>query len=100
MRKVDEARTTMSPQPDSGLFLANPDVVRRIRDVLARADYTEPRIREVLGVLDWPSFRRRRQSLTLFLHRTRADTPLNTFIRLFVLHQPVAVDRVSCAVQP
>ena len=31
----------MSPQPDSGLLLANPDVVRRIRDALVRTDVAQ-----------------------------------------------------------
>src|SRR5262245_28282770 len=65
---------------DFPLFLTSTDTIHRIREVLDRAGYTEPHIRQLLDVAEIPLFRHRRQSLPLYLWRTRGGSPLDTFI--------------------
>src|SRR5437762_1780564 len=76
------------------------DTVCKIRDVLDRAGYAEPRILQLLDVAGLPTFRQRRQALPQFLWRTRGGTSLETLLRLFLLRQPVPLDAVRRAVEP
>src|SRR5262249_2865430 len=41
-----------------------------------------------------------RQDLPLYLHRTRHGAPLNTLVRLFVLHEPVELSEAGRALAP
>ncbi len=76
------------------------DKVCKIRDVLDRANYAEPRILQLLDVAGLPTFRQRRLALPQFLWRTRGGTSLETLVRLFLLRQPVPLDTVRRALEP
>jgi SAM-dependent methyltransferase len=89
-----------SAPPARPLNPSDPAAVRRAREALDRAGYAERRILDLLGEPEWPTPRRRRQALPLFLHRTRGGTPLDTFVRLFLLHQAVGPEEVARAVEP
>jgi hypothetical protein len=80
--------------------LADPDKVSRIRELLDYAGYTEPRILQLLGVEELPTFRQRRQGLPLYLWRTREGTTLDTLVRLFLLRQPATLVAARRAVEP
>jgi SAM-dependent methyltransferase len=91
----------MSAPPRDGPLNANDPVqVRRAREALDRAGYGERRILDLLGEPEWPVYRRRRQALPLFLHRTRGGSPLDTLVRLFLLHQAVSLEEAARAVAP
>src|SRR5262245_20468090 len=89
-----------SASPDRPLSLDAPELVAGVRAVLGRAGYDEGRIREALDVSEVPPFRIRRRMLPLFLRRLRADTPLHTLLRLFVLNQPVTRAEADRALEP
>ncbi len=73
--------------------------VRRFRDVLDRAEYTNQRIIERLGPQeDLPS--RRAQNLPRLLRRTSRGTRLDVLIRLFFMGEPVEAEAVSHALAP
>jgi hypothetical protein len=82
-------------------YLLNvPLTVRRVREVLDRAGYTEPRILQLLDVDELPTYRQRWQTLPLCGWRTRGSEPLKIFIRLFLLQQAVDLDEVRRLVSP
>jgi SAM-dependent methyltransferase len=85
---------------DSRLLLTASDTIHRIREVLERAGYTESNIHQFLDVAEIPPFRHRRQALPLHLWRTRAGSPLEILVRLFLLHQSVSVGDARRAVAP
>jgi len=70
----------------------------RIRDVLARAGYTDEGVVKVLGVDSLSRLRDRR--LPALLQRTGGGTPLDTLVRLFILDQPVAHAAAARAIAP
>src|SRR5262245_66141408 len=70
----------------------------RIRDVLARAGYTDEGVVKVLGVESLNRLRDRR--LPSLLRRTGGGTPLDTLVRLFILDQSVDAAAVARAVAP
>jgi hypothetical protein len=74
--------------------------VGRLRAVFDRAGYTEPAIRERLRAAEVPDFRRRLEALPHHLWSTRAGTPLEVLVRLFLLRQPVPADAAARAVAP
>lgn len=90
----------MPPDPAFPLSLTVQDKVCRIREILDRAGYTESNIRQLLDVTDIPVFRHRRQSLPLYLWRTRGGSPLEILVRLFLLCQPISVGDARRAVAP
>src|SRR5262249_43519941 len=91
----------MSAPPRDGPLNANDPVqVRRAREALDRAGYGGRRLLDLRGEPEWPVYRRRRQALPLFLHRTRGGSPLDTLVRLFLLHQAVALEEAARAVAP
>ena len=78
--------------------VADPDVCRRIREVLAQANYTE---RGVCGLLGIENLSRLRETkLPAMLWRTRDGSPLETLVRLFVLDQPADLAAVEKAIGP
>src|SRR5690242_6104078 len=82
------------------LVLTAPDLITRIREVLNHAAYSEPHILRLLGIKELPTSRQHRQFLPLSLWQTREETPLNTLVRLLLLHQAVPVPFVRSAVEP
>jgi hypothetical protein len=81
-----------SPRPSAKLG--------RPRAAFDRAGYTEPAIRERLRAADVPAFRQRLEALPHHLWSTRAGTPLDVLVRLFLLRQPVRADAAGRAVAP
>jgi hypothetical protein len=84
---------------DSPGMLMNADTVRRLRDVLDHAGYTETRVREVLDLPDGPIFRVRK-ALPLYRHRTRGDAPLHLLLRLFLLHDAIPLELFRAVIAP
>src|SRR5262245_21907652 len=82
------------------LMTTCPRTVERVRSVLDRAGYSEPRILEVFQAADWASLPSPRHELPLLLYRTRGRTPLDVFLRLFYLGVPADVELVRAAVAP
>src|SRR5262249_28349140 len=76
------------------------DKIWRVREVLDRAGYTEPRILQLLGVAELRTSGQRRQALPLYLWRTRTGTPLETLVRLFLLQQSVPLAIARRAIEP
>jgi SAM-dependent methyltransferase len=91
----------MSALPEAcPLSLATPHTVRRIREVLDQAGYTERGVLAALDAPEWPPSMRGRRARHLYLHRTRGGTPLETLVRLFSLGQPVALEAARRALKP
>ncbi|MFF8831749.1 methyltransferase [Streptomyces sp. NPDC015131] len=68
-----------------------PDRADRLRDALLAADFTADGLLELLGA---PAYAALARSETVpALRATRADGPLATLVRLFLLQRPVAYDR-------
>ena len=82
----------------AGPSVLDPGDYGRIRDVLARAGYTDEGVVKALGV-DTLS-RLREKKVPALLRRTRGGTPLETLIRLFILDQPVDASSVARALAP
>jgi methylase of polypeptide subunit release factors len=76
----------------------NPDDFQRLRAVLDAAGYTDKGVMEALGVRDFPSMRG--SDKLLLLHRTSHATPLDTFIRLFLMEVPVDKEPLRQAIEP
>jgi methylase of polypeptide subunit release factors len=74
--------------------------VGRIREAFDRAEYTAPVILERLGAAEMPEFRQRIEALPQHLWSTRAGTPLDVLVRLFLLREPVSADAACRAVAP
>src|SRR5439155_811659 len=77
-----------------------PNTAVRIREVLDRAGYTEPRVLQLLGLTALPPVRQRVEALPLYLRRTAGGTALDVLTRLFLLQQPVPLDAARGAVTP
>jgi len=76
----------------------SPADCRRIREVLASANYTE---QGVCGALGIETFGRLRETkLAAMLWRTRGGSPLETLVRLFVLGQSGDLAAVTKAIAP
>src|ERR1051326_7471345 len=76
---------------------ADPRVLAQFREVLRRADFTVPAITRLLGNAEITELKSRSPRL---LHATRAGTPLDTLIRLFVAGAPVALGQAEAALNP
>jgi hypothetical protein len=77
---------------------ADPGGCRRIREVLAKAGYTEQGVCGALGV---DSLARLRETkLPAMLWRTRGGSPLETLVRLFILGQPADLAELRRAIAP
>jgi methylase of polypeptide subunit release factors len=84
---------------ESSVFpAANAADCRRIRGVLAKANYTEPCVCALLGIDHLG--RLREMKLPVMLRRTAGDAPLATLVRLFVLGQPVDLAAARTALAP
>ena len=70
----------------------------RLRDVFARANYSEEGVRAALGGADLLGMQE--IDLPPAVRRTRTGTPLDTLIRLFFLGMPVEADAARLAVHP
>src|SRR6266498_3588472 len=84
----------------ASLSLDTPDEIRRIRNVLRDAGYTERSVQQVLDVPELPSFRRRLEGLPLYLWRTRGGSPPKILVRLFLLRQTISVDDLRSVIEP
>jgi methylase of polypeptide subunit release factors len=74
------------------------DDYHRIRDVLARANYTDASIVAVLGVDSLSRLRDRKRPA--LLRRSSGRSPLHTLIRMFVLGELVEAEDARAAVAP
>lgn len=72
-------------------------VLPQFREVLRRADFSVAAISNLLGGSEITELKARSPRL---LHATRAGTPLDTLIRLFIAGVPVAVGQAEAAVAP
>jgi hypothetical protein len=70
----------------------------RIREVLARAGYTDEGVVKVLGVDSLSRLRDRR--LPALLRRTGGGTSLDTLVRMFILDQAVDAEAAARAFAP
>jgi SAM-dependent methyltransferase len=75
----------------------DPDDYARVRDVLKSADYTDSGVVAIVGTGGAPFGPRRVPPL---LRRTRGGTPLETFIRLFIIGVEVPFPEAEAAVAP
>ena len=88
-----------SHDPPDGLFVfRDPDTPRRLREVLAQADFTDRGVAQTLGGETIRSASS--QDVPLLLRRTGRATPQDTLIRLFLIGVPVEADAASKAVAP
>ncbi len=78
--------------------VADPGDYGRIRDVLARANYSEPGVCAALGIDNLG--RLGDCKLPALLRRTSGGTPLETLVRAFVLGQTVDLQAVERAIAP
>ncbi|MEU2354723.1 class I SAM-dependent methyltransferase [Streptomyces misionensis] len=70
-----------------------PETTARLRDALLAASFTADGLLDLLGA---PAYAALARSETVpALRATRGDTPLETLVRLFLLQQPVARERVA-----
>jgi len=98
---AEAERVSVEEAPQSGgakLSAANQGDYRRIRDVLAQANYTEQGVCGVLGIENLS--RLREKKLPALLRRTGGGTPLETLARLFVLGQPAEGNAAQRAIAP
>jgi hypothetical protein len=78
--------------------VSDPAQYAQIRDVLARAGYTDEGVVKLLGVDSLLRLRDRR--LPALLRRTGGGAPLDTLVRLFILDQPVEASAAADAFAP
>src|SRR5687767_10510132 len=78
------------------------DDVRRLRAALDQAGYEPQRIAGLLRVdpRELSSFRTTRKNLSILLRRCAGDTPLDVFVRLFMLGATVDADAARRALAP
>ena len=93
----------LSDKENSVLERAAPTVAdsgdcERIRDVLAKANYTDPGMCATLGIENVGKLGERK--LPALLRRTSGGTPLETLIRLFVLGHPADLGAARRAIAP
>ena len=79
-------------------FCLNGETIARMREVLAAADYSELGIYHRLQAEDAVRFEPR--EIPRLMEMTRRKTPLDIFIRLFLLGAPVPVGAAAGAVAP
>src|SRR5687767_9359782 len=77
---------------------AAPEVARRIRTVLLRADYTEAGITAATGPVDTRLPQDLRDSL--LFHRLDAETPLHLLLRLFHFRERLDLETARQAIRP
>jgi hypothetical protein len=100
---VPPTETTKPPhqensEPGGATPAADPGDCRRIREVMAKANYTEQGVCGALGV---DSLARLRETkLPAMLWRTRGGSSLETLVRLFVLGQSANLAVVEEAIAP
>jgi methylase of polypeptide subunit release factors len=82
----------------AALSTATASTCRKIREVLAKANYTEAGICGLLGIESLAKLRETRLPATLW--RTRGGSPLATLVRLFILGQPADLADVRKAMAP
>lgn len=88
---------TQPKHEESPLSFPDPEDFGRLRQVLDRADYHEQGVMDSLGV-DCRSISE--QDLAVLLRRTCSASPLDTFIRLFLIGVSVSVEQTRRAVEP
>jgi SAM-dependent methyltransferase len=89
----------MSPNcDDHQLWFADPDDFQRLRELLARSNYTDAGILEALGVTELST--PRASDLPPLLRRTNRGTALDTLIRLFLIGVPTDLDATRRALDP
>jgi SAM-dependent methyltransferase len=76
----------------------DPDDYRRVREVLAAANYTDEGVVKTLGLDTLNRLQEKR--IPVLLRRTGGGTPLETLIRLFILGQPVEMPAARVALAP
>ena len=76
----------------------DPEDFRRLKGVFEAAGYTDAKILSTLGVKDLSAIQG--DNMPLLLHRTGRGTPLDTFIRLFLIKVPCDIEAVRRAVRP
>lgn len=84
----------------SALSGAEREKTCQIGNVLKSAGFSEAGCRGALNIEAFPALRERRRLLPEFIKRTNGGSPLETFIRLFILQQPVLIKLVQEAVSP
>jgi methylase of polypeptide subunit release factors len=84
---------------DHLLAVDDPGRIHRVRQVLDRAGYSNSGIREVFGGED-ETLRLGPRDVPRLLHRCDGDSPLEAFIRLFLIGVPVQVDTFRRAIAP
>ncbi|HME42131.1 MAG TPA: methyltransferase [Syntrophorhabdales bacterium] len=77
---------------------ADPDDFERFRSILEGAGYTDKGVIEALGVKDFPSVRG--DDLPVLLRRTSQGTPVDIFVRLFLMQVPVDSEALREAIRP
>jgi len=88
-----------SHDPSDGPFVfRDPETARRLREVLASADFTDRGVAQTLGGETVRSASS--QDIPLLLRRTDRGTPQDTLIRLFLIGTPVDADAAQKAVSP
>src|ERR1700687_4689674 len=78
--------------------VADPRDYLRIREALAKANYTDQGVSATLGIENLGKLRERK--LPAMLRRTAGGTPLETLVRLFVLGQTADLAAVRKAIAP
>lgn len=86
------------PSGNAALLAIGADNCRRIREALAKANYTEQGVCEALGIEQLG--RLRETKLATALWRTRGGSPLETLVRLFALGHPVEISAAQRALAP
>lgn len=79
---------------------AGREKIYRVGQVLKDAGFCEAETLRALGVDALPPGRERQRLHSEFIERTDGGSPLETFIRLFTLQQPVPVKHLRHAVSP
>jgi len=76
----------------------NADDILTLRHVLQSSGFSSAGVLDRLGVKDFPSIRS--GDLPLLLHRTNNGTPLDLFVRLFLIEVPVEAGALARAIEP
>jgi len=79
---------------------ADDSLIYAVRQAFENAGFDETRVLAALDCASFPTFRQRRRALADFLRHTADDTERSTFVRLFVLDEPVPVNRFREAAHP
>ena len=76
----------------------NPQRLAALRSVLVAAGFTPEGVLSAIGVKDSVSIKE--SDVLLLMQRTKAGTPLDTLIRLFLMEAPVDVSALQRAIEP